>query len=1577
MTDLSKAISSLPPEKRALLARRLKEQGSQFNTFPLSFAQQRLWFLDQLIPGSPVYNITAAIRLTGSLNVQALEQSLEEIVRRHETLRTTFTNLDGTPMQVVAGKGSAGLKLENLSELSEKEREAKVLQLVTYESQQPFDLARGPLLKLILFRLAEQEHVLLAVMHHIVSDGWSIGVLIREAATLYKAYSDGRPSPLGALPIQYADFASWQRGWLQGEYLEKQLIYWKQQLEGCPSGLKLPTDRTRPALQSFRGAHQSVALPKSLSESIKVLGHKEGATPFMVLLAALQTLLYRYTGQRDICIGTSIANRNRGETEGLIGFIVNTLVIRTELAGDLSFRDLLKRVRERALGAYAHQDLPFEMLVEKLRPERHMSHTPFFQVMFDYQNGTMETPELPGLTLRSIELDHRTTKFDLTVYVIEGPEGLSASVEYNADLFDAVTVRRMLGHYHHLLEGIVVNPDQRLSDLPLMRETERHQLVGWNQSQARYPAASCLQELFEAQVERTPNATAVTYGGERLSYQQLNSRANQLAHRLRSLGIGPDVLVACSLDRSLDLVVAILGILKAGGAYLPLDLAYPKERLAFMLEDSRAPVLLTQEYLLEQLPEHQAQVICVDADWDQIEEESVENPIGDATTANLAYVIYTSGSTGRPKGVLVTHANVVRLFEATQEWYHFDEHDVWTLFHSYAFDFSVWELWGALLYGGRLVVVPYWVSRSPEAFYELLSEEGVTVLNQTPSAFRQLIRAGETDVAARGLVCGDLSLRLVIFGGEALDLQSLKPWFDRYGDERPQLVNMYGITETTVHVSYRPIRAADLEEGKGSVIGGAIPDLQIYVLDEELRPVPIGVAGEMYVGGAGVARGYLNRPELSAERFIPDPYGVESGGRLYRTGDLARYLGDGELEYLGRIDDQVKIRGFRIELGEIEAVLVAHPGIEEAIVMAREEERGEKRLVAYLVTRPEAGLSISEVREFLKVKLPEYMVPAVYMKLGAMPLTENGKLDRRALPVPDAARPDSGEAYVAPRTPVEEVLAEIWAEVLNVAQVGINDNFFDLGGHSLLATQVISRVREACHIDLLLRHLFETPTIAGLAERIETAMHAEPGLSEPPIKPVSRDGYLPLSFAQQRLWFIDQMEPGNPSYNMPIAVRLTGALNVVALEASLNEIVRRHESLRTTFTAVNGQPRQVIAPALSLSLPVMDLSGQSEAESEAQVRKLVGEEAVRPFDLASGHLFRVRLLRLAAEEHVVLFTMHHIISDEWSLGVLVRELAALYEAYCEGRPSPLAELGIQYADYANWQREWLKGEALETQLGYWRDQLGDGLPALQLPFDRPRPAAQTYRGATHTFVLSPEVSALLKGLSRQEGVTLFMTLLAGLQTLLYRYSGQEEIVVGTDVANRNRLETEGLIGFFINHLVLRTKLGGNPTFRQLLGRVGEVTLGAYAHQDLPFDKLVGALRLERNPGQTQLFQVLFVFGNPTMPTLELPGLTLSPLRSELVMSKYDLTLFMNEREAEIRGTWRYSTELFDAATIERMSDHFETLLGNIAANPDARLKSLEMLTCDEREQQAVRERERQESRTMKLRGVGRKAVDLS
>ena len=2606
-------------------------RASRANPLPLSFAQQRLWFLDQLTPGDVTYNIPAALRLVGEFDRDAARAALTEIVRRHEVLRTRFITEHGEARQEIAPPAPIAATPVDLSELNAVERELEARRLVEDEITRPFELDRGPLLRVLFIDLGrraptgEREHVVAFTLHHIVSDGWSTDIFVREFVALYEAFIAGAPSPLPEPSLQYADYAVWQRGWLQGATLDEQLDYWRKQLSDAPPLLELPFDHPRPAVQDHAGAIYSFTVSKQVWDRLRRLGQSENATPFMTLLAAFQLLLARYSGQQDICVGTPIANRRRVELEGLIGFFVNTLALRTDLSGDPSFCVLLARVRETALGAQAHQDLPFERLVEELQPARDMSRSPLFQVMFVLQNAPGGDLALPGLRLEAFGMESASAKFDLTLSISEGEAGLFASLEYATALFEAATIARLAEHFCLLLESIAQAPQRRISAFELLSAAERRRLlIEWNATAADYGRDRLLHELFEEQAAAAPQAMAVVFEETRLGYGELNARANQLARHLRGLGVGPDVLVGVAIERSPDMLVALLGALKAGGAYLPLDPAYPRERLAFMIEDAAPLLVLTTQALRQRLPET-TQTLRLDADWASIAEQAQDNLPARAQPQNLAYVIYTSGSTGRPKGAGVSHRNVRRLFAATHAEFSFSATDVWTLFHSFAFDFSVWEIWGALLYGGRLVVVPYWVSRSPEAFHELLAAQGVTVLNQTPSSFYQLDAIDAAQGAARAL-----SLRLVIFGGEALEPQRLAAWFERHGDAQPALINMYGITETTVHVTLRALqrgdaarrdscigrplndlqaflldaqmnpvplgvagelyvgggglargylgrpdltaqrfvpnpfdeagtrlyrtgdlarfredgnidylgridsqvkirgfrielgeieaalarlpdvretavlaredspgdrrlvayvvlreggepnpaalretlgrdlpdymvpsafvaldalpltpngkldrkalpspdigaqaaqryvaprnaaeetlcrifaealkldrvgiqdnffelgghsllavqlverlrghglranvralfahptpagltaainvdaeivvppnlipdgcdaitpqmlplvklsqgeidsivnevaggaanvqdiyplaplqegilfhhlmategdayllqtllafvqrerfddftralqaaiarhdilrtaiiweglqepvqvvwreapliieelrldpaagdigeelrarfdprryrldirrapmlrlyyahdaaqdrwvaqllhhhliddnttlrfaiedmeahllgRSGDLaspppfrnfvaqarlgasraeheaffrdmlgdvdepttpfglrdaqgdgseiaearldldaelarrlrararalgvsaaslfhqafayvlalasgrsdvvfgtvlfgrmqggagadralgmfintlplrarigdesvsdgirtmqraltallqheraslalaqraslvaaptplfsallnyrhspapaeardqsESGWGGVetlyseertnypfvlsaddfgegfaltaqtrapidparvcgfmrlalerlvealetapqtparlidvlphderrrllvewnatqadypqdrllhelfegqaqrtpqavavvfeetqlsygelnakanqlarhlrahgrragcrgrrlrralagdgrcalrriegrrrlsaarsrlsartsrlydrrrraaadphasglartpaavrpnasprrrlavdrragagqsrraraaaksrlcdlhvrldrqaqgrwrqpwrrrqpprldaealrprrlrcsaaedafrlrrlgvgvllaaygrrasgcgasagssrtgaarkahrsrgrhhaalravdaagvsgrrrrgvaqrpapravqrrsavrkpqaavlrqaacelhnlygpteasidvtahacaqgdretlvaIGRPISNTQIYLLDDRMNPVPIGVAGELYIGGAGLARGYLGRPDLTAERFVPNPFG-EAGTRLYRTGDLARHREDGDIEFLGRIDDQVKIRGFRIEPGEIEAALARLPDIREAVVIAREDASGDKRLLAYVVARDGAEPSAAALRETLGRELPDYMIPSAFVVLEALPLTANGKIDRKALPSPDLGAKTQG--YVAPRDALEETLCRIFAEVLGLERIGVNDNFFECGGHSLLAVQAMARIRRDLDREPPLRALFAAPTVAQFARTLAGAA-ADASDAPPEISRASRANPLPLSFAQQRLWFLDQLTPGDVTYNIPAALRLVGEFDRDAARAALTEIVRRHEVLRTRFITEHGEARQEIAPPAPIAATPVDLSELNAVERELEARRLVEDEITRPFELDRGPLLRVLFIDLGRRaptgerEHVVAFTLHHIVSDGWSTDIFVREFVALYEAFIAGAPSPLPEPSLQYADYAVWQRGWLQGATLDEQLDYWRKQLSDAPPLLELPFDHPRPAVQDHAGAIYSFTVSKQVWDRLRRLGQSENATPFMTLLAAFQLLLARYSGQQDICVGTPIANRRRVELEGLIGFFVNTLALRTDLSGDPSFCVLLARVRETALGAQAHQDLPFERLVEELQPARDMSRSPLFQVMFVLQNAPGGDLALPGLRLEAFGMESASAKFDLTLSISEGEAGLFASLEYATALFEAATIARLAEHFCLLLESIAQAPQRRISAFELLSAAER-----------------------------
>ena len=1505
---------------------------------PLSYAQQRLWFLEQLGLSRHAYNLLEAIRLDGPLQVAGLERSFQEIVRRHEVLRTTFTDVAGWPLQVIWPPTAFPLSIVDLHDPPEGERERQLYTLVQAEVQRPFDLGQGPLIRASLVRLTDVEHVLLLMMHHIVSDGWSHGVFWGELVELYNAFTTGQPSRLPPLSIQYVDFVHWQQQWLQGEGLNTQLAYWKQQLAGAPM-LQLPTDHQRPAVQTFRGARHSLTLSLPLTQALRTLSQQHGVTLFMTLLAAFQTLLHRYTGQDDIVVGTLIANRNRAEFEALVGFFVNILVLRTNLSGDPSFRALLARVRKVTLGVYEHQDLPYEKLLEELHPPRDLSRNPLFQVLFVFHNMPGQTPELPGLIVSPLEIDPGTARFDVTLEFWETPEGLRGRFEYSTDLFEAATIARMAGHLRTLLEGIVADPEQRLSRIPLLTADERHRvLMEWNTTTATYLDDQCIHNVFETQVARTPDAIAVVCGDESLTYCELNRSANQVAHYLRALGGGPEVVVGLCIERSLAMVKGLLGILKAGAGYLPLDPTYPSERLAFMLEDAQPSVVLTQEHLAAGLPSNGAQIVCLDVHWPTIAQYSDHNPVSGATADTVAYLLYTSGSTGQPKAVLGVHRATLNALAWMWQAYPFASHEVCCQKTSMSFGDSMQELWGPLLQGIPIVLIPDVVMKELPRFVQTLAIHHVSRLILVPSLLRALLDTYSDlqDQLPR--------LKLWFAGGEALPSDLVQRFRECMPHSR--LINLYGASEASDDTTWYDTSLAPA--GLAPVpIGLPIANTQLYVLDPHLQPVPIGIPGELYVGGAGLTRGYLHHPELTAERFIPHPFSQEAGARLYKSGDVVRSRSDGNIEYFGRLDHQVKLRGIRIELAEIEASLTQHPSVQEVVVVAREDVPGEPRLVAYVVPAQEPQPTVRELRRLLEKKLPAAMVPAIFVMLETLPLTPSGKVNRQALPAPGPLRPALEDLYVAPRTPIEEKVAALWCHLLGLEQVGVHDNFFELGGHSLLAMQLLSRVHDTTQVEVSLLSLFEAPTVAAMAAIIARADGTERELRVSAIMPIPREGVLPASIAQERFWFFDQVVPGLPLFNIPYVLRLVGRLNVTVLQQSFNEILRRHEALRTTFATVDEQLAQVIASTSHMPFVVRDLYTLPEPEREDEAQRLVQEESRRPFDLARGPLLRGCLLRLDEQEYYLLVTLHHIISDGWSLGVLVHELAVLYDAFAAGKPSPLPALPLQYADFASWQRQWQHDAVMEAQLAYWKEQLHDPLPVVELPTDRPRGTALSLRAARQPLELPSGLVEAIKGLSHREGNTLFMTCLAAFKMLLFGYTGQEDVRVATLVANRTCQETEGMIGLFVNTVILRTDLGGNPTCWEVLQRVRATTLAAYTHQDLPFEDLVRTLERERNIERASLCQAMVIWQNAMVQPQQCAAHALSFLPMEqnvwapdVALTTFDIILTLRERPQGLTGLCLYKTDLFDAATISRMLDDFQYVLGCLSTRPEQALATL-------------------------------------
>ncbi|NNB89170.1 non-ribosomal peptide synthase/polyketide synthase, partial [Corallococcus exiguus] len=1497
----------------------------------LSFAQQRLWFVDQLEPGSPLYNMPLALSLTGDLDVEALRGSLDALMARHESLRTTFRMEAGKPVQDIHPEGHVPLELVDLTGLgSRAAKQAEAQRQGHAETLRPFDLTRGPVIRALLMNLDAREHVLVLHLHHIVSDGWSLGVLVRELTALYAALRTGQPVTLSPLPVQYADYAVWQRGWLQGGVLQAQVEWWKQQLSGAPFVLDLPTDRPRTAGADRRGGRIQVSLPRALSERVEALAQAEGTTPFMALLAAFQAVLSRTSGQDDVLVGSPIANRRQAETEGLIGFFVNMLVLRGRFSARTTFRELLAQMRATTLGAYEHQDIPFEHLVEALQPERDLGRTPLFQAMFALQNAPLPELAVPGLIVAPAHLEgDAPSQFELALNLSRSADGYEGHLGYAAELFDTATIERLFAQLRRLLEAVCDAPDLPLADVSLVSPEELVRLVRVGSGElVDFERDATLHGLIERQVARTPDAPAVVFEASSLTYRQLDTRANQLAWRLRSLGVGPEVKVALCLERSVEAIVALLAVLKAGGAFVPLDPSAPAARRDFVLKDSGAAALVTTEAACGDWSPDGVHEVWLDVEQTGLGALSHEPPPALTGPEHLAYVLYTSGSTGTPKGVMVQHRTILNMHRAfIRAFYAGQPKGQRVTVNAPLYFDAVMDRVVQLIDGHCLHIVPDALRVDPEAMLAWLDQHRIDSFDCTPAQLKPLLAAGMLERA--------WVPPLVMMGGDALDAEA---WRKLAATDRTRVFNGYGPTECTVCTAGVVIQGSLRTE---PFIGRPVANLNAYVLDARQRLVPFGTPGELCFSGESVTRGYLGRPDLTAERFVPDPFSAEPGARIYRTGDKGRWRPDGTLEFMGRLDFQVKLRGYRIELGEIEATLRTHSGVRDAVALVREDVPGDARLVAYVVAEGDT----EGLREHLRRHLPEYMVPSAFVALPALPLTPNGKVDRKALPSPEA-RLRAARSYEAPATPAEVALASLWEELLNVPVVGRNDHFFELGGHSILATQLVSRIRARFGVDVGVRALFESPTVAALAQRLPDAPEAN---ALPPLRPAATPGPHPLSFAQQRLWFIDQLDPGSALYNMPTALRLSGAVDVPALQQSFDALVERHEALRTTFEAHDGEPRQHVHPAPTGVLSVVDLTGLPDDERETEAVRLASEDAMKPFDLAVGPLARLTLLKLGEEEHVLLLCMHHAIGDGWSMSILVREVTALYEAFRQGQPSPLAPLPVQYPDFAVWQRGWLQGEVLDAQLGWWTQQLAGAPQALALPTDKPRPPQRSARGATFPVRLSQSLSEAVEALAQREGATPFMLLLAAFQTLLHRYSGQEDLLVGTSIAGRRHAETEGLIGFFVNTLVLRARFDGRPSFRQLLSQVRATTLGAYEHQDIPFERLVEAVQPARDLSRTPLIQALFALQNLPEAEVRLPELTLRPVEVDLSSTKFDLDLSMARTERGFEGALSYATDLFEPATARRLSEHFLQLLEAAVTRPDAKVDSLPLLTAEERQ----------------------------
>ncbi|NWA86612.1 non-ribosomal peptide synthetase [Pseudomonas sp. D2002] len=1487
---------------------------SRQDELPQSLAQNRLWITWQLDPQSSAYTIPGALRLRGELDEDAVRASFQQLIQRHEALRTRFYERDGQAFQRVDANVEFDLQVIDLSDLPAAEREVRAQQIREDEARTQFDLEKGPLLWVTLVRLGDEEHQLLVTLHHIIADGWSLNILIDEFSRLYAAASQGQTLALPPLALQYADYGSWQRQWLAEGEGQRQLAYWKAQLGEEHPTLSLATDHPRSAQQRNSASRHSVRLDAGLSAAIRQTAQANDSTAFMLLLAAFQSLLYRYSGQRDIRIGVPNANRPRQETQGLIGFFINTLVLRAELDGRLPFNQLLAATRQTALGAQAHQDLPFEQLLEAFPQAREQG---LFQVMFNHQQRDLSAlRRLPGMLADELPWHSREAKFDLQLHSEEDRNGrLSLAFDYADEVFDSATIQRLAEHYISLLHAVCEQPQQAIGDLKLMQADEQQP---WSEA----PCAPARQWLPELLSHHTSEDTALVWQGGSLSFAQLHTQANRLAHYLRDKGVGPDVCVAIAAERSPQLLIGLLAIIKAGGAYVPLDPDYPADRLAYMLQDSGVHLLLTQTALLELLPAPEG--VCVIAmDSLHLDSWPTQAPGLHLHGDNLAYVIYTSGSTGQPKGVGNTHAALAERLQWMQATYQLNHTDVLMQKAPISFDVSVWECFWPLITGCRLVLAGPGEHRDPHRIAQLVQEHGVTTLHFVPPLLQLFID--------EPLVVECTSLRRLFSGGEALPAELR----NRVLAQLPavQLHNRYGPTETAINVTHWHCKA---EDGERSPIGRPLGNVICRVLDDHLNPLPAGVPGELCIGGIGLARGYLGRAGLTAERFVADPLG-EAGARLYRTGDRVRWSADGVLEYLGRLDQQVKLRGFRVEPQEIEARMLGMDGIAQAVVLVRDQQ-----LIGYYTASTD--LFEQQVKSALAAELPEYMVPAQLMRLDAMPLSPSGKLDRRALPEPVWQTRE----HIEPETPLQQQIAAIWREVLGLPRIGLGDDFFALGGHSLLATQIISRTRQACDVELPLRTLFEASELGAFAEQVGLIHASGQRNQQTAIARVDRSAPVPLSYSQQRMWFLWQMEPDSPAYNVGGMARLRGVLDVGRFEAALQALIMRHETLRTTFPSIDGVARQKVAKQTGLRMDWQDFSALNEAERQLRLQQLADHEAHTPFNLETGPLLRACLVKAFDQEHYLVLTLHHIVTEGWAMDIFARELSALYEAFIDERDSPLAPLPVQYLDYSVWQRQWLEAGERQRQLDYWIAQLGYEHPLLELPGDRPRPPVQSHQGELYRFDLSDELAARVRAFNAERGLTLFMTMTATLAVLLYRYSGQTDLRIGAPVANRIRPESEGLIGAFLNTQVLRCQLTGQMNVAELFEQVRHTVIEGQSHQDLPFDHLVEALQPPRSAAYNPLFQVMCnVQRWEFQQSRQLAGMTVEYLANDARATKFDLNLEVTDLDHRLGCCLTYSTDLFDEPRIARMAEHWRNLLEALIANPQQRLSELPLLSAVE------------------------------
>jgi amino acid adenylation domain-containing protein/non-ribosomal peptide synthase protein (TIGR01720 family) len=1482
---------------------------------PLSYSQERLWFINQLA-GSVQYHMPIILNLKGILRIEVLEKALKSVVDRHEILRTVYAE-DGTnPYQII--NTAVDWKLEHIDGSVYTIDSTKLNEFIQGLIYAPFNLAKDYMLKASLVKLAPEEHILVATVHHIAADGTSIPILIKEFIDFYESAVREYPATLEELKIQYADFAIWQRKYLSGAFLDKKLEYWKKKLNNTVP-LQLPTDFHRPEVLSNKGAIIPFSVDEALTKQLLGISQTQDVTLFMLLLSVFKVLLYRYSGETDICVGAPTAGRQHHSIENLIGFFINTLVLRTDINPDSSFVELLQSVKTTTLEAYENQEVPFERIVEATTTGRDLSQNPLFQVMFVFQN----TQEVPVIRLSDLEIKiensvHVTSKFDLTLIVKLTQGVLHGSVEFNTDLYKPETIDRLIGHFTTLLNSIAASPQQMVSRLMMLSKEELQRLESFNYSNKSYPLGSNIISLFKEQVIKSPSSTALVFEGKELTYKELNERSNQLACYLGKKGVTFSSLVPICIERGLNMVVGILGILKSGAAYVPIDPKYPQERINYMLADTAANFLIASSSAIERLSGlKEIEVINLDQELAQIGYESIEDHPQSISPHDLAYVIYTSGSTGRPKGVMIEHRGVVNLFYSQIDPLNLRESISILQFASFSFDASCYEIFCSLLSGGKLILVNNEILLDRVKLGDILNRYEVELIT-VPPTYQSIFKED------------GFKLKTVVSAGEMLNTEYVLA----IQQKGIKVINAYGPTENTVCATLtdKPLHL------NGAVsIGKPIANTSVNIVDKHHNLLPIGIPGEIFIGGLQVARGYLNLPELTAEKFIIDPFDEDSEDRLYKTGDLGRWLPDGNIEYLGRIDDQVKIRGYRIELGEIEQIIQQSGLVNQVVVIAREDAAGIKRLISYV----SADNGYKEtLLSYLQTKLPDYMIPGLWVSIETFPLTPNGKIDRKALPDPDLKDIILNE-YTAPRTPEETVILNIWKELLGMERIGVHDNFFELGGHSLLAMRVISSLREAQGTELQIRDLFLHPTIAGLA----TLLTQETESIHPAITAIyPRPEKVPLSFSQERLWFIDQLD-GSVEYHIPAILNLKGSLNIKALEYALKSLVERHEVLRTVILQEEGVAWQQVQLADDWSLNHID--NASWVSNPEQLRSNIQNLFLRPFHLSSDFMLRADIIGVNKSENILVLTMHHIASDGWSIAIIVKELVELYNSYGEAIPQ-LAVLPIQYADFSIWERNFLTGPVYNQKLDYWRSQLL-GVEPLELPTDFVRPASKGKNGDGFSFKIDKNLSNGLNELSRSTNSTLFMTLLSAFKVLLHRYSNQTDICVGSPIAGRNHKSVEGMVGFFVNTLALRSNVDSKNKFVDLVAQVRSTLLDAYSHQEIPFEKVVDAVVKDRDQSRSPLFQVMFTFQNtPEMVEFRLGDVELSAESFVSTTVKFELGFTFKETQDGIWGNVEYSTDLYNKSTIQRMVEHFNTLLASIINNPNERIGRLKLLPAEEK-----------------------------